>query len=61
MYCLFWLCCLNKGRSKRVGWRRANDRNRFVSPDIQKKYDLELPKYEGIDQIVEVGRNGQKL
>ncbi|KAE8442592.1 hypothetical protein EG329_003015 [Mollisiaceae sp. DMI_Dod_QoI] len=34
---------------------------RFVSPDIQKKYDLELPEYEGIDQIVEVGANGQKL
>ncbi|KUJ09868.1 YjeF N-terminal domain-like protein [Mollisia scopiformis] len=34
---------------------------RFVSPDIQKKYDLDLPDYEGIDQIVEVGANGQKL
>jgi len=34
---------------------------RFVSPDIQEKYDLELPEYEGIDQIVEVGANGQKL
>lgn len=34
---------------------------RFVSPDIRKKYDLELPEYEGIDQIVEVGSNGQKL
>jgi len=34
---------------------------RFVSPDIKKKYDLELPAYEGIDQVVEVGSNGQKL
>ncbi|PVH76302.1 YjeF N-terminal domain-like protein [Cadophora sp. DSE1049] len=34
---------------------------RFVSPDIQKKYDLELPEYDGIDQIAEVGSNGQKL
>jgi len=34
---------------------------RFVSPDIKKKYDLELPEYEGIDQVVEVGSNGQKL
>jgi len=34
---------------------------RFVSPGIQKRYDLELPEYEGIDQIVEVGANGQKL
>jgi NAD(P)H-hydrate epimerase len=32
-----------------------------VSPDIAEKYDLDLPEYEGIDQIVEVGRNGQKL
>lgn len=35
--------------------------NRFVSPDIQKKYDLWLPDYDGIDQVVEVGSNGQKL
>jgi len=34
---------------------------RFVSPDIKKRYDLELPEYEGIDQVVEVGSNGQKL
>ncbi|KAH8793840.1 YjeF N-terminal domain-containing protein [Hyaloscypha sp. PMI_1271] len=34
---------------------------RFVSPDIRKKYDLWLPEYEGIDQVVEVGSNGQKL
>lgn len=35
--------------------------NRFVSPDIKKKYNLDLPEYEGIDQIVEVGSNGEKL
>lgn len=34
---------------------------RFVSPDIMAKYQLELPEYDGIDQIVEVGRNGEKL
>ena len=34
---------------------------RFVSPHIAKKYDLDLPEYEGIDQIVEVGSSGQKL
>jgi len=34
---------------------------RFVSPDIKKKYYLELPEYEGIDQIVEVGGDGEKL
>jgi NAD(P)H-hydrate epimerase len=32
-----------------------------VSPDIKEKYDLDLPDYEGINQIVEVGGNGQKL
>lgn len=32
-----------------------------MSPDIAKKYDLDLPEYEGIDQIVEVGTNGEKL
>lgn len=34
---------------------------RFVSPDIAKKYDLQLPEYEGIDQIVELASNGQKF
>jgi len=32
--------------------------SRFVSPDIKEKYGLELPEYEGIDQIVEVGVEG---
>lgn len=26
--------------------------NRFVSPDIKKKYDLELPEYEGIGELM---------
>jgi hypothetical protein len=34
---------------------------RFVSPDIAKNYDLYQPAYEGIDQVVEVGSNGEKL
>ena len=34
---------------------------RFVSPDIQKKYDLQLPEYEGVEQVVEVGKSGEKL
>jgi len=34
---------------------------RFVGPDIKEKYGLELPEYEGIDQVVEVGQNGEKL
>ncbi|KAH8879358.1 YjeF N-terminal domain-like protein, partial [Thozetella sp. PMI_491] len=34
---------------------------RFVTPSIAKKYDLELPAYEGIDQVVEIGPGGQKL
>lgn len=34
---------------------------RFVPPSIAQKYDFELPQYEGIDQVVEVDANGQKL
>jgi len=34
---------------------------RFVSPEIAKKYDLDLPAYEGIDQVVELESNDQKL
>lgn len=33
----------------------------FVAPSIAKKYDFDVPQYEGIDQVVEVGSNGQKL
>ena len=35
--------------------------DRFVSPSIAEKYNFEVPKYEGIDQIVEVGNAGEKL
>lgn len=34
---------------------------RFVPPSIAQKYDFGLPRYEGIDQVVEVDANGQKL
>ncbi|KAK9418962.1 putative NAD(P)H-hydrate epimerase [Seiridium unicorne] len=34
---------------------------RFVSPSIAKKYDFEVPEYQGLDQIVEVSTAGQKL
>lgn len=34
---------------------------RFVPPTIAKKYDFDLPEYQGIDQIVEVGPSGEKL
>lgn len=44
-----------------LGVHESNCCDRFVSPDIKKKYDLWLPEYEGIDQVVEVGSSGQKL
>jgi NAD(P)H-hydrate epimerase len=34
---------------------------RFVSPSLAKKYNFEVPPYEGIDQVVEIGSGGQKL
>ncbi|KAH6885420.1 NAD(P)H-hydrate epimerase [Thelonectria olida] len=34
---------------------------RFVTPSIAKKYNFEVPEYEGIDQIVEVGPTGHRL
>ncbi|KAI5867502.1 YjeF N-terminal domain-like protein [Durotheca rogersii] len=34
---------------------------RFVSPAIAKKYDFDVPEYQGIDQIVEVGVGGERL
>lgn len=35
--------------------------NRFVSPSIAEKYGLDIPSYEGIDQVAEIGSSGQKL
>ncbi|KFY25546.1 hypothetical protein V493_04594 [Pseudogymnoascus sp. VKM F-4281 (FW-2241)] len=34
---------------------------RFISPDIAKKYDLSVPEYPGIDQIVELDSSNRKL
>ncbi|KAK8043420.1 YjeF protein [Apiospora rasikravindrae] len=34
---------------------------RFVSPSIAKKYDFEVPEYQGLDQIVETSPTDQKL
>ncbi|CAG9995167.1 unnamed protein product [Clonostachys byssicola] len=34
---------------------------RFVSPMIAKKYDFEVPEYEGLDQVVEVAADGHRL
>jgi NAD(P)H-hydrate epimerase len=34
---------------------------RFVPRSIAQKYDFDLPEYPGIDQVVEVGSDGQKL
>ncbi|KAJ2896491.1 hypothetical protein MKZ38_005479 [Zalerion maritima] len=34
---------------------------RFVAPSIAKKYDFDLPEYEGTDQVTEVDTDGHKL
>ncbi|KAI9873697.1 MAG: hypothetical protein M1830_010705 [Pleopsidium flavum] len=34
---------------------------RFVTPSIAHKYDLEVPDYHGVDQIVELGSDGQNI
>jgi NAD(P)H-hydrate epimerase len=34
---------------------------RFVTPDIKEKYDLWLPEYDGLEQVVEVGKDGARL
>ena len=34
---------------------------RFLPTSVAKKYDLEQPPYEGVDQVVEVDTNGHKL
>ena len=34
---------------------------RFLPPSVAMKYDLDIPPYQGIDQIVEVGKDGHKI
>ncbi len=34
---------------------------RFVAPAIARKYDFDVPAYEGLDQVAEVGPEGLKL
>ena len=34
---------------------------RFLPDSVAKKYDLEIPPYSGVDQVVEVDKAGQKL
>ncbi|KJZ72538.1 NAD(P)H-hydrate epimerase [Hirsutella minnesotensis 3608] len=34
---------------------------RFVSPSIAKKYDFEVPPYEGVDQVVEIPSGSGKI
>lgn len=34
---------------------------RFLTPAMAAKYGLDVPKYEGLDQVVEVSVEGQKL
>ncbi|KAF9875157.1 hypothetical protein CkaCkLH20_07423 [Colletotrichum karsti] len=41
-----------------VGGRHALS---FGTPKVKEIYNLDLPQYEGIDQVVEVDNNGQKL
>lgn len=44
-------------------WCRIADNSwdRFVSPMVAAKYNLDRIPYQGIDQVVEVDRNGRKL
>ena len=41
-------------------WEPTDTRPRFVAPAMAEKYGFEVPKYEGIDQIVEVTATGWK-
>lgn len=34
---------------------------RFLSQQIADKYELDMPPYQGVDQVVEVPSNEQKL
>lgn len=50
--------CVNHLRQSRPTDKKCD---RFVSPSIAKKYNFDVPPYQGIDQIVEIGPSEQKL
>jgi NAD(P)H-hydrate epimerase len=35
--------------------------HRFVSQSMANKYDLDIPNYIGVDQVVEIGNDAQRL
>lgn len=39
----------------------TDERKSFVPPSIAKKYDFDMPTYDGIDQIVEIATTGGKI
>lgn len=41
-------------------WRNTDRSLRFLPPSVAEKYDLDMPKYEGVDQILEVGVGEQE-
>jgi NAD(P)H-hydrate epimerase len=45
-----------------VKWYRGRHfvGGRFLTRSIAEKYDLDLPEYQGVDQIVEVGVNADE-
>ena len=52
------------GRKRRVGEGEGRQRltcDRFVSEEIKKRYDLDIPEYEGVEQVVEIGNDGSRL
>ena len=38
----------------RTETEKLTSSSRFVTPEISEKYNLQLPEYEGVDQIVEM-------
>lgn len=36
------------------------DMTRFLPPSVAEKYDLDIPDYQGDDQVVETAQTGQK-
>ena len=45
---------------RRGGETRINcDGCSFLTPHIAQKYDLDVPEYEGMDQILELGQEGR--
>lgn len=44
-----------------IGPCPADQPSRFVAPSMARKYDFDIPEYNGVDHIAEVSNSSERL